>query len=632
MSARNETFNADAEIVWRLGAELFTDSTQALLELIKNSYDADATRVRVDIVRPGEEEPGRIVITDDGAGMDDQTIINGWLTLSASPKREQKDRGETTDLYDRVPLGDKGLGRLGAQLLGNTLRLRTRPRPVPARRDSQPRVEHDVTIDFADFAHGRLLTDIEPEWFEYDGELPTDWPGRRPWGTVLTITGLRDYGEWLEPYELAKRLSILINPYRQIERFRLSVYVDEVDVDIESVSRSVRDAALGRWRVVYDGERLKVTGRLRKEWFRPKDKDRFDRLQRALLTEDGCDEFVERLNDLGSLRDYTIRRAAAPWLLEAERDIAVPDDIDGLRGSDPGPFEMEIDIVALQLAVARDASLAVFDRQREYRDWIRERATVAVYRDGFVVAEENDLLELGKSFTSGGSYYGLRPQNVMGYVAISGRDNPKLQETASRQAFRQNRELDRFEDLLEFSRISINRVLDEVGRAGTDFARELSERDRGLFGLTADELVDEAQELGERGRAAAATIARAERVLTTILASGAELGIEEAEGRETLEGLAEASRVMETAANLAPVAANLRDRLDEMQDAREELISSAALGLAAEGLAHDLTAIIERLRGRAAKASRHRDLPTDVHSYSTTSVGPRAHCAVSFDI
>ena len=111
----------------------------------------------------------------------------------------------------------------------------------------------------------------------------------------------------------------------------------------------------------------------------------------------------------------------------------------------------------------------MFDRQAEYRAWVKQRAQVNVYRDGFVVASGFDLLRLGAAFTGGGSYYGLRPQNVMGYVAISGRDNPQLEETTNRQASRHSLAFARFDALLSASRDAINRVLHEAGRMGSEY-------------------------------------------------------------------------------------------------------------------------------------------------------------------
>ena len=88
----------------------------ALSELIKNSYDADAGICVVNIDSNYQENingcncAGLIEISDNGCGMDLNTIINGWLTISNSPKKKMKKENRTTDKYHRYPLGDKGHG------------------------------------------------------------------------------------------------------------------------------------------------------------------------------------------------------------------------------------------------------------------------------------------------------------------------------------------------------------------------------------------------------------------------------------------------------------------------------------------------------------------------------------------
>src|SRR4051812_15797717 len=111
----------DANVVWQLGDELITDAEQALLELIKNSYDADARVARITIDTNDQCEElsskkklvGSIVISDDGTGMDLNAIEHGWLTISLSQKRAFKEASKKTKKFHRTPLGDKGLGRLG---------------------------------------------------------------------------------------------------------------------------------------------------------------------------------------------------------------------------------------------------------------------------------------------------------------------------------------------------------------------------------------------------------------------------------------------------------------------------------------------------------------------------------------
>ena len=85
-------FDINPHVIRQLGAELVTDQVTALMELIKNSYDADANYVKVTIDTDGvlfEDElfhknhKGYIVVDDDGFGMDRETILK-------SPKRHSR--------------------------------------------------------------------------------------------------------------------------------------------------------------------------------------------------------------------------------------------------------------------------------------------------------------------------------------------------------------------------------------------------------------------------------------------------------------------------------------------------------------------------------------------------------------
>jgi len=65
----NLSFSVDAGIINRLGLELVGRSETAVSELIKNSYDADATTVKV-LFKNTNKEGGTLVIEDNGEGMD----------------------------------------------------------------------------------------------------------------------------------------------------------------------------------------------------------------------------------------------------------------------------------------------------------------------------------------------------------------------------------------------------------------------------------------------------------------------------------------------------------------------------------------------------------------------------------
>ena len=125
-------FDINATVVFRLGEELISDVVQAIVEIVKNSYDADASWVKVTIDTHARNEWGRrytdatgvIRVQDDGDGMDESTIRRGWLTIANSPKRQDKASGRVTR-RGRTPIGDKGLGRLGVQRLAQNVEIVT---------------------------------------------------------------------------------------------------------------------------------------------------------------------------------------------------------------------------------------------------------------------------------------------------------------------------------------------------------------------------------------------------------------------------------------------------------------------------------------------------------------------------
>ena len=115
------------DILKRLGEELNPSLDQSILELVKNSFDANARECSV-VLRNTEKSGGAIEVSDDGDGMDTDGIVNGWLILGRSGRNpEQRTR------LNRVPAGSKGLGRLAALRLGRIGSLRSWPNRNPQR-------------------------------------------------------------------------------------------------------------------------------------------------------------------------------------------------------------------------------------------------------------------------------------------------------------------------------------------------------------------------------------------------------------------------------------------------------------------------------------------------------------------
>lgn len=118
-------FTVDTHLFRELGELLVGRDSTALIELIKNAYDADATKVTVQGHRLDSPSGGSILITDDGVGMDAQEFQNGFLRIAA----RVKDQGERRSrLFQRRYTGAKGIGRLAAHKLARKLEVDSVPR------------------------------------------------------------------------------------------------------------------------------------------------------------------------------------------------------------------------------------------------------------------------------------------------------------------------------------------------------------------------------------------------------------------------------------------------------------------------------------------------------------------------
>jgi signal transduction histidine kinase len=201
-----------ARLLRTLGNDLISSDKVALIELVKNSYDADANTVIIRFHGPLEEGSGRIEIWDDGHGMDVSTLQRSWLDIATDTKR----RKPKSDGGRRV-LGEKGIGRLAAARLGSELMLVTRMADVS---------EVKLLIDWTQFdREDAYLDEIEvawelgnPEFFSEHGsasEVFSDsvsetW--QRGHGTLLQMDKLTHTWAKEDFVELRTALTRLIRP------------------------------------------------------------------------------------------------------------------------------------------------------------------------------------------------------------------------------------------------------------------------------------------------------------------------------------------------------------------------------------------------------------------------------------
>ena len=147
-AALHLNFRPRARILQLLGDELIGSPRLAVFELVKNAYDADAETVRV-VLNNIDRVDASIVVEDDGDGMTLETIRDIWLVPGHDHRARQRKASKRTRL-NRLPLGEKGVGRFAAHKLGNRIELITRATEGP---------ERVVSIDWAALTRHQDLSD-----------------------------------------------------------------------------------------------------------------------------------------------------------------------------------------------------------------------------------------------------------------------------------------------------------------------------------------------------------------------------------------------------------------------------------------------------------------------------------------
>ncbi len=184
-----------ARIIRTIGDQLISGPEAALIELVKNAYDADSPSVLIRMAPAlPKNEGGTISVIDLGHGMSSHHILNNWLEPATDEKAKRR-----ISPGGRVMLGAKGIGRFAASRLGRHTKLETVYEHNGAKQLTT------VTVDWEWFDSAKYLDQVDIP--VYEQKLSTN--SSRHSGVELTIWQLRD--EWTK-----RRLEILIRELRRL--------------------------------------------------------------------------------------------------------------------------------------------------------------------------------------------------------------------------------------------------------------------------------------------------------------------------------------------------------------------------------------------------------------------------------
>lgn len=211
MAKQKKSFVPKARLIQILGEYLIKDATVGLLELIKNSYDADATQVSIEMYNLNQSN-AKIIIRDNGCGMNDDTFLNKWMNPATGHKEQQKEEKNRTELR-RLPLGEKGVGRFATQQIGDNLRM------VSKIKTSVEELVADVDWTlFEDYE--KNLSQVEVEYtYETAKEFKPDESG-----TILEINNLKSKWTWKDIERVSNTLKRMKSPFKGANDFDVSLH------------------------------------------------------------------------------------------------------------------------------------------------------------------------------------------------------------------------------------------------------------------------------------------------------------------------------------------------------------------------------------------------------------------------
>lgn len=235
-----EHFRVSTHLKDIIGRELVTNPFIAVFELVKNSFDARASRIDVGL----DLNLGELWIVDDGKGMDAHAIRDRWLFVAYSAKADgTEELGVADDYRDRVHrktqyAGSKGIGRFSCDRLGKCLTLYSKiadQRQVQKLDVIWSNFEKDSTNEFGSV--DVILTTVPT--------FPTDSPVTMPSGsgTILHIQDLHDNWDSERIEKLREYLAKLIDPFGSTQN--VPVYLTVVSNEMDDKALKILQGPVG---------------------------------------------------------------------------------------------------------------------------------------------------------------------------------------------------------------------------------------------------------------------------------------------------------------------------------------------------------------------------------------------------
>jgi Histidine kinase-, DNA gyrase B-, and HSP90-like ATPase len=382
-----KSFSISPRILFHLGEDLIKNESIALLELVKNSYDACATKCIINFISENNIL-SKITIEDDGFGMSGETIENVYLTIGTDFKFKKIE----PNICERIPLGEKGIGRLGIHKLGHNIRLHSKAK------DSK---EVQLTIDWKELLGAEKIDDFKIDIIEK--EVPEIFGENT--GTLIVVEGLKTKWDKRELREVYRNLTSLNSPFLENnETFKVEIKSNSNLFEGLPNFEDIRNSAL------YFGHCKMVGSEITEFNYQFKPWETLDKIDSGRVKE------IENL---------------------LEQEIHIIDE----NGAEINLDDLEIGSIEFDIMIFEmDSSIFSFSNTEKasIKKYLKENGGIRVYRDGVRVYDygekDNDWLGLDLKRISrfGGN---VSNNMIIGSVRLNRLESKGLREKSNREGF-----------------------------------------------------------------------------------------------------------------------------------------------------------------------------------------------------
>lgn len=419
----NESFSITPRIIAHLGEDLIKNESIALLELVKNAYDACASVCTIDFYTE-DGELKSLTIIDDGFGMNKDIIKNVWLVIGTDFKHKKLE----PNCCGRFPLGEKGIGRLGIHKLGNKITLISKSNKTE---ENTQRISKEVelAIDWTTLNQAKKIEDFTISVHEND--RPKYFTTGRT-GTKIIIKGLKATWDRRQIREVYRNLTSLNSPFSGTN--------DSFKVKITSNSNlfaglpsfeDIKESGLYFGHCVLNNDRIEDFLYEFKPW------SSLNKVDNRTFTINDLSEEDKYLKGIREIIDDRGKKKKEDY------DIDLTDNQIG---------KIEFDIIIYEM----DAQIFNFvnSEKTSIKSYLKENGGIRVYRDDVRVydygEQANDWLgiDLKRVHRVGGN---VSNNIILGSVKLNRAESFGLKEKTNREGFIENGSYNVFVDAVDYA-------------------------------------------------------------------------------------------------------------------------------------------------------------------------------------